>query len=51
VIDDKTGFLVQNLDEMVQCLARLDEIDRGEMRLYVERNFSAKAMAEKYIRA
>jgi trehalose synthase len=36
---------------MVQCLARLDEIDREETRLYVERNFPAKVMAEKYNRA
>ncbi len=50
VMDGKTGFLVQNLDEMVECLPEIDEIDREETRLHVERNFSAKVMAEKYIR-
>jgi glycosyltransferase involved in cell wall biosynthesis len=50
VIDGETGFLVQNLEEMVQSLARIDEIDHEETRLYVERNFSAQVMAEKYIR-
>ena len=49
VIDGETGFLVKNLEEMVQCLPKVDEIDRDETRLHVERNFSAKAMAEKYL--
>ena len=48
VENGKTGFLVKNLEEMVQCLPEIDEIDREETRLNVERNFSAKAMAEKY---
>ena len=48
VENGKTGFLVQNLDEMVQALPKIDEIDREEPRLHVERNFSAKVMAEKY---
>jgi glycosyltransferase involved in cell wall biosynthesis len=48
VKDGETGFLVQNLDEMVEALPQIDEIDREETRLYVERNFSAKVMAEKY---
>ena len=46
----KTGFLVQNLEEMIQCLSRIDEIDHDETRLHVERNFSARAMTEKYLR-
>jgi glycosyltransferase involved in cell wall biosynthesis len=49
VEDGKTGFLVKNLDEMVECLERIDEIDREETRLHVERNFSAQVMAKKYI--
>ncbi len=48
VENGKTGFLVQNLDEMVQALPKIDEIDREEPRLHVERNFSAQVMAEKY---
>ena len=50
VENGKTGFLVQNLDEMIESLERIDEIDREEIRLYIERNFSAQVMAEKYIR-
>ena len=49
VVPGSTGFLVKNVDEMVQSLPQLDEIDREATRLYVERNFSAQAMAEKYI--
>ena len=45
----KTGFLVQNLEEMIQDLWKsIDEIDREKIRLYVERNFSAEVMAENY---
>jgi len=50
VMHGKTGFLVQNLDEMIQSLPGIDEIDREETRLYVEHNFSAQVMAEKYTR-
>jgi glycosyltransferase involved in cell wall biosynthesis len=48
VVDGETGFLVQNVDEMVQAIPRIDEIDREITRLHVERNFSAHVMAEKY---
>jgi glycosyltransferase involved in cell wall biosynthesis len=43
-----TGFLVRNVDEMVQSIPRIDEIDREKTRLHVERNFSAQVMAQKY---
>jgi glycosyltransferase involved in cell wall biosynthesis len=48
VAHGETGFLVQNLDEMVQYIPRIDEIDRETPRLHVEHNFSARVMAEKY---
>jgi hypothetical protein len=35
---------------MIQSLPGIDEIDREEVRLHVERNFSAQVMAENYIR-
>src|SRR5215469_15930246 len=44
----KTGFLVQDLDEMVQAIPKIEEIDREETRLHVERQFSTQVMAEKY---
>ncbi len=48
VVHSSTGFLVKNVDEMVQSIPRIDEIDRETTRLHVERNFSAQVMAEKY---
>jgi glycosyltransferase involved in cell wall biosynthesis len=48
IVDGKTGFLVQNIDEMVQAIPRIDEIDRSATRLHVEHNFSAQVMAEHY---
>lgn len=48
VVDGETGFLVQNVHEMVQSIPKIDEIDRDTTRSHVERNFSARVMAEKY---
>lgn len=48
VVDGDTGFLVKNVDEMVQAMTRIDEIDRDQTRLHVERNFSSRVMAERY---
>jgi glycosyltransferase involved in cell wall biosynthesis len=49
VVHGQTGFLVKNVDEMVRSIPGLDEIDWETTRLHVERNFSARVMAEKYI--
>ncbi len=46
----KTGFLVQNVDEMVRFIPRIAEIDREVTRMHVERNFSVRVMAEKYMK-
>ncbi len=46
----KTGFLVKNVDEMVRFIPRIDEIDREATRQYVERNFSVRVMANKYMK-
>jgi phage host-nuclease inhibitor protein Gam len=48
VVDGKTGFLVQNVAEMVQAIPRISEIDREATRLHVEHNFSAQVMTEHY---
>jgi len=50
VVDGETGFLVQNLDQMVERIAHIEQIDRAALRPYVERNFSAEAMARNYLR-
>ena len=50
VVHRKTGFLVHNVAEMVRFIPRIDEIDRNVTRMHVERNFSARAMTEKYMK-
>lgn len=50
VVHRKTGFLVHDVAEMVRFIPRIDEIDRNVTRMHVERNFSARAMAEKYVK-
>ncbi len=50
IVHRKTGFLVQNVDEMVRFIPRIAEIDREATRMYVERNFSVHVMAEKYMK-
>jgi glycosyltransferase involved in cell wall biosynthesis len=49
VVHGQTGFLVQDIDEMVQSIPKIDEIDREMARSHVEHNFSARIMAKKYI--
>jgi glycosyltransferase involved in cell wall biosynthesis len=50
VVHRKTGFLVHDVDEMVKFIPRIDEIDREEARKHVNRNFSVRVMAEKYVK-
>ncbi|TMC21530.1 MAG: glycosyltransferase family 4 protein [Chloroflexi bacterium] len=49
VVHGQTGFLVQNLDEMVEAIAHIDELDRVATRNHVIQNFSARSMAERYL--
>ena len=49
VIDGKTGFIVDNEDEMVAAVKRIDQIDRDECRKHVERNFTLARMMEDYV--
>jgi glycosyltransferase involved in cell wall biosynthesis len=48
ILPGQTGFLAQDIVEMVQYIQRIDEIDREEVRAHVQREFSATAMAHKY---
>ncbi|HEU5376274.1 MAG TPA: glycosyltransferase family 4 protein [Ktedonobacteraceae bacterium] len=48
IVHGRTGFLVQDLAEMVQYIPKIDEIDREATRLHVERTFSDQVMAENY---
>ncbi len=46
----RTGFLCADIDEMVAACHRLSELDRAECRRTAEERFSARAMAEGYLR-
>jgi len=50
IVDGKTGFLVDTLDEMVERIPQLTAIDRQLTRAHVEEHFSARSMAEGYLR-
>jgi len=45
-----SGFLAQNLDEMVQYIVRLGEFERLRVSAHVEQNFTARVMAQKYVK-
>jgi len=49
VVDRETGYLVNTVDEMVDAIPQIDKIDRDAVRKHIERNFSARVMAEKYV--
>jgi glycosyltransferase involved in cell wall biosynthesis len=49
VVHETTGFLVQDLNEMVQYIPRIDELDRLKTHAHVARHFSARAMTQKYL--
>lgn len=53
VVDNKTGFIVSPdptkiVSEMQQVLEKIDQIDRRACRVHVEKNFTAKKMADGY---
>jgi glycosyltransferase involved in cell wall biosynthesis len=48
VVHQRSGFLVQNVNEMAQCISRIDELDRVVVRAHVEHNFTAQKMVKKY---
>ena len=50
VVHGKTGFLVHDVNEMVRYILRINDIDRDETRTYVEQHFSARVMAEQYVK-
>lgn len=45
-----SGFLVDNVDEMAHSIARIDELSRGAVSAHVEQNFTARVMAQKYVK-
>ena len=51
VVDDGiTGFVVSSEEEANQAIARLGELDRQRVRAHFEKRFTARRMAEEYLR-
>lgn len=50
IVHGKTGFLVHDVNEMVRFIPRIDDIDRHVTRMHVERRFSVRIMAKKYVK-
>jgi len=46
--DKKTGFIVDNKEEMVEAIKKIDIIKRIDCRARVEQNFTLKQMVDKY---
>lgn len=44
----KSGFLLQNVEEMADAIPELDLLDRRTVRSHVEQHFSIQLMAERY---
>lgn len=51
IADNKTGFLVQDLREMVNVMKKIDTISRYDCRLHIEEHFSPSVAAENHIKA
>lgn len=48
--DGTNGFLVKDVDEMVQAMAKIDKLKRTDVRAYAEEHFSIATMARKYLK-
>ena len=49
IVHGRTGFLADTVEEMAGYIPRIGEIDRLAAHRHVDVNFSARAMAEKYV--
>jgi glycosyltransferase involved in cell wall biosynthesis len=48
IVDGVTGFLVDDLDGMIEAVKKIDTIDRAVCRRHVEEHFSVQRMVEGY---
>jgi len=48
IADKETGYLVNNVDEAVEAVGKIDQIDRRKCRQRVEENFTIDCMAAGY---
>jgi glycosyltransferase involved in cell wall biosynthesis len=49
VIHEKTGFVVDTTDEMIEAVKKINLIDPSDCRTHVKDNFSIASMAGKYL--
>jgi glycosyltransferase involved in cell wall biosynthesis len=49
VRDGVTGFVVDTVEEMAECVSECVRIDAGECRTHVEESFSPASMTEGYV--
>ncbi len=50
IADKKTGFLVSSVEEAVQCVQKIDDINRADCRSHVEEKFTVERMVDDYLR-
>jgi len=46
--DGKTGFVVKNIEEMIEAIKKIDKIKREDCRTWVEENFTIERMVNDY---
>jgi glycosyltransferase involved in cell wall biosynthesis len=49
VVDKKTGFIVDTVDEMVEAISKVDRIDPLDCRRHVKQHFTSQIMSLKYL--
>ncbi|MEN9327426.1 MAG: hypothetical protein RI947_234 [Candidatus Parcubacteria bacterium] len=50
VEEGKTGFIVEDVEEMVDKISNIDQIDRDHCRSYVENRFTVDIMVKQYLK-
>jgi len=50
IVNGKTGFLVNSIEEVIMALKKIDMLDRAECRRWVEKKFTAERMVDDYIK-
>ena len=51
VLYGETGFIAENVEQMLEAVGKVNRIDRSRCREHVERNFDVPRMADDYLRA
>lgn len=48
IVDKKTGYIVDDVEEMIYAVAKINKINRLDCRTHALKNFNAKLMTDKY---